>query len=437
MTGPLVVASLLSVLCVFPPFSAAQDYTDECMAACLAAQQNPDLLRQGTGLDGFVAPSDAPTLPVENPSAQDSHDPPMGSSDLPGSASSPPGSQDPAPGDFSKNPLIIPLQVSFHISAKADEESDASERAGAALRGSERAGGHDPGSERAFLPGSKETSTPAPDSEKASAPTPGSERASGPALGSDGASTTAQGPTSPKEPDSNLCSGLAIDGMAALVNGSVIVFRGHFFWLLNPKTKKAGPARRISDELGVPSPIDTAFTRCNCQGKTYIIKGDQYWSLENGAMEAGQPRSVSQDFGGLSGEIKAALSVPATRKRPETIYFFKKGGTVQKLSFPPGTGTNCSGKRSKNPGKSSKNGKQGEIQLSGEINMKLKMKGFPTSVTSALSMPNPKKAEGFDYLVFSWPKVLNVKISGDLPALTAPASHSSQQSNINKWLPCA
>ncbi len=34
-------------------------------------------------------------------------------------------------------------------------------------------------------------------------------------------------------------------------------------------------------------------------------------------------------------------------------------------------------------------------------------------------------------------KVLNVKVSGDLPALTAPASHSSQQNDIRKWLNCA
>lgn len=52
----------------------------------------------------------------------------------------------------------------------------------------------------------------------------------------------------------------------------VLSIPGHFFWLLNPKTRRAGPARRITEELGIPSPIDTAFTRCNCQGKTYIIK---------------------------------------------------------------------------------------------------------------------------------------------------------------------
>ncbi len=56
-----------------------------------------------------------------------------------------------------------------------------------------------------------------------------------------------------------------------------------------------------------------------------LTKGDNYWSLENGVVEPGYPRSVSQDFGGLTGEITAALPIPATRKRPESVYFFKKG----------------------------------------------------------------------------------------------------------------
>lgn len=33
-----------------------------------------------------------------------------------------------------------------------------------------------------------------------------------------------------------------------------------------------GPAQGITQVWGVPSPIDTVFTRCNCQGKTYIFK---------------------------------------------------------------------------------------------------------------------------------------------------------------------
>lgn len=60
---------------------------------------------------------------------------------------------------------------------------------------------------------------------------------------------------------------------------------------------------------------------CTCS----FTKGDNYWSFENGVKEPGYPRSVSQDFGGLTGEITAALPVPATRKKPESVYFFKKG----------------------------------------------------------------------------------------------------------------
>ncbi|KTG41001.1 hypothetical protein cypCar_00019302 [Cyprinus carpio] len=351
-----------------------------------------------TRLNNFMAPSDAASLPAGGPLPQDiSLFAPLTPSDTPGIGSNPSGfllpesGPDPAAGPLqaagpsSGNPLTVPVQVSLSISGQ------------------------------------------------------GASAAGKPSTLADVAQALAA--SSPAAPDANLnpdlCSGLVIDGMATLFNNSIIAFRGHFFWLLNPKTRRASHAGRITEELGIPSPIDTAFTRCNCQGKTYIIKGDNYWSLENGVVEPGYPRSVAQDFGGLTGEITAALPVPATRKRLESVYFFKKGGTVQKLSFPSLSGSSCRGKRSKNSDKIPKNAKQAEIQLSGEINIKLKMKGFPTPVTSALSMPNPRKSDGFDYFVFSWPKVLNVKVSDDLPALTAPVSHSSQQNDISKWLNCA
>uniref|UniRef100_A0A8C2HDF1 Proteoglycan 4a n=1 Tax=Cyprinus carpio TaxID=7962 RepID=A0A8C2HDF1_CYPCA len=374
------------------------DYTEECMAACLAAQQSPDLMRDDTRLNNFMAPSDTASLPAGGPLPQDiSLFAPLTPSDIPGIGSNPSGfllpesGPDPAAGPLqaagpsSGNPLTVPVQLSLSISGQ------------------------------------------------------GASAAGKPSTLADVAQALAA--SSPAAPDANLnpdlCSGLVIDGMTTLFNNSIIVFRGHFFWLLNPKTRRASRAGRITEELGIPSPIDTAFTRCNCQGKTYIIKGDNYWSLENGVVEPGYPRSVAQDFGGLTGEITAALPVPATRKKLESVYFFKKGGTVQKLSFPSLSGSSCRGKRSKNSDKIPKNAKQAEIQLSGEINIKLKMKGFPTPVTSALSMPNPRKSDGFDYFVFSWPKVLNVKVSDDLPALTAPVSHSSQQNDISKWLNCA
>ncbi|XP_051556380.1 proteoglycan 4-like isoform X2 [Myxocyprinus asiaticus] len=350
------------------------DYTEECIAACLANQQGPDVLRDGNsaldGLYNLMAPSAAPSLLAGGPLAQDiGLYAPLSPSDIPGPAPAVGPVQ--AGGPSSGKPLTIPVQVALTISGQGDGTS------------------------------------------------------SGPAFGSD----------SSLAPD--LCSGLPIDGLAALFNGSIIVFRGHFFWLVNPKTRRAGPTRRITEELGIPSPIDTAFTRCNCQAKTIIIKGDDYWSFENGVMELGYPRSVSRDFGGLTGEITAALPIPATRKRPEAVYFFKKGGTAQKFSYPPGSGPTCSGKRSKNSfNTKNQRARQAEIQLSGEININAKWKGFPTPVTSALSMPNPKKSDGFDYLVFSWPKVLNIKISGEAPTLAAPASSPSQQNDIRSWLNC-
>ncbi|XP_026882703.2 proteoglycan 4a [Electrophorus electricus] len=246
----------------------------------------------------------------------------------------------------------------------------------------------------------------------------------------------------PESSNPDLCNGLPIDGVTSLFNGSIIVFRGHFFWLLNPQTRVAGPARNITDELGVPSPIDTVFTRCNCQAKTYIIKNDKYWSFENGVMEPGYPRSLSNDFGGLSGEISAALPVPSSRKRPEVIYFFKKGSTVQKLSYPARSSPRCSGKTSRNSiytrshQASSEGASPSKILLSGEISINLNWKGFPTPVTSALSIPNPRKPDGFEYFIISWPKLFSIKISGENPSLVSPTKLSGQQIDVRGWLNC-
>lgn len=54
-------------------------------------------------------------------------------------------------------------------------------------------------------------------------------------------------------------------------------------------------------------------------------QGDDYWRMDNGNMEPGYPKSVASGFHGLTGTITAALPVPATRRRPESVYFFKKG----------------------------------------------------------------------------------------------------------------
>ncbi|MBN3302378.1 PRG4 protein, partial [Amia calva] len=202
--------------------------------------------------------------------------------------------------------------------------------------------------------------------------------------------------------ETNLCSGRPSDGMTTLQNGTIFVFRGHYFWHLS-SNGVAGDARLITDVWGIPSPIDTVFTRCNCQGKTFFFKDKQYWRFENGNMDPGYPKLVSIGFGGMSGTISAALSVPAFRRRRETVYFFKRGGLVQKYSYKQEPPKSCS----KTPSKQysiynvrTRTARQA-VYLSNEINIKLKWKGFPSTITSALSLPNTKKPDGYDYFVFS------------------------------------
>ncbi|XP_047445400.1 proteoglycan 4-like [Mugil cephalus] len=225
--------------------------------------------------------------------------------------------------------------------------------------------------------------------------------------------------------DVDLCSDSPINGLTALSNGTILIFKGELFWSVDPVSRSVGRPQSITDTLGVPSPIDTVFTRCNCHGNTYLIKGDQYWRLdENMVMEPGYPKPLTSEFPGLTGSINAALPVPATRSRPETVYFFKNGDIMQKFTFPPGNTPSCN----KNL-KSSSNrrfARQAEILLSGEINIKVSLKGFPTPVTSALSMPSPQAPDKYLHFVFSGPLFFSVQISGDLlPALVKPDPSAS------------
>ncbi|XP_066548648.1 proteoglycan 4b [Amia ocellicauda] len=237
--------------------------------------------------------------------------------------------------------------------------------------------------------------------------------------------------------ETNLCSGRPSDGMTTLQNGTIFVFRGHYFWHLS-SNGVAGDARLITDVWGIPSPIDTVFTRCNCQGKTFFFKDKQYWRFENGNMDPGYPKLVSIGFGGMSGTISAALSVPAFRRRRETVYFFKRGGLVQKYSYKQEPPKSCS----KTPSKQysiynvrTRTARQA-VYLSNEINIKLKWKGFPSTITSALSLPNTKKPDGYDYFVFSKAKYYNVKIDADQPTLTSTLTSATQQDTSKDWYKC-
>uniref|UniRef100_A0A4W6E5U6 Proteoglycan 4a n=1 Tax=Lates calcarifer TaxID=8187 RepID=A0A4W6E5U6_LATCA len=177
--------------------------------------------------------------------------------------------------------------------------------------------------------------------------------------------------------------------------------QGELFWSVDPVSRSVGQPQRITDTLGVSSPIDAVFTRCSCSRNTYIIKGDQYWSLdENMAVEPGFPRPLTSEFPGLTGPIRAALAVPATKTRPETVYFFKNGEEDRRRSPP-------------------------QQILIGNINIRVSLNGFPTPVSSALSMPSPDSSNRFYHYIFSGPLYFRVQIVGDLPALAKPDPSSA------------
>uniref|UniRef100_UPI0037E84E85 proteoglycan 4a n=1 Tax=Semicossyphus pulcher TaxID=241346 RepID=UPI0037E84E85 len=236
------------------------------------------------------------------------------------------------------------------------------------------------------------------------------EQAFGPSLAEEGS----EGPVTGPFEDVDLCGDSPISGLTALSNGTILIFKGKLFWAVNPVTRSVGPPQSIVDSLGVPSPIDTVFTRCNCEGNTYIIKGDQYWRLDaNMVMEPGYPKLLASEFPGLTGSISAALAVPATRSRAETVYFFKEGDVMQRFTFPLSNTPSCNQRLGRFAG-------QAEAPLSGEINLRSSLKGFPIPVTSALSMTSPQRSEPYQHYVFSGSLFFNIKISGNLPELAEP-----------------
>lgn len=48
--------------------------------------------------------------------------------------------------------------------------------------------------------------------------------------------------------------------------------QGEYFFELDEKSILPGYPKLIKDVWGIPGPIDAAFTRINCHGKSYIFK---------------------------------------------------------------------------------------------------------------------------------------------------------------------
>ncbi|XP_071342328.1 proteoglycan 4b isoform X2 [Trachinotus anak] len=229
--------------------------------------------------------------------------------------------------------------------------------------------------------------------------------------------------------DTNLCSGRPVSAVTTLRNGTMVVFRGHYFWLLD-RNRVPGPAQGITQVWGVPSPIDTVFTRCNCQGKTYIFKGMQYWRFENDVLDPGYPKVIETGFDGLRGHITAALSVPQYQRRRESVYFFKRGGVVQKYSYQYGTSPSC-GRKPQYAIYTVRNRivRQAVSLLGPSINIRTSWRGFPPTITAAVSVPNNREPDGYKYYVISRSKSYNVRMDGERPVIAAPKENTPPQSN--------
>lgn len=130
--------------------------------------------------------------------------------------------------------------------------------------------------------------------------------------------------TATPDPDAQVCSGRPFDSFMQLKNGSIYAFRGEYFFVLDQKSVLPGYPKLIQDVWGISGPIDAAFTRMNCQGKTYIFKGNKYWRFDNGVLDEDYPRDISVGFDKIPDYVDAAFALPAPgHNGKEKVFFFK------------------------------------------------------------------------------------------------------------------
>nr|XP_046267573.1 vitronectin b [Scatophagus argus] len=145
--------------------------------------------------------------------------------------------------------------------------------------------------------------------------------------------TTAPGTKPPVDPDAAACSGRPFDAFLQLKNGSIYAFRGEYFFELDDKSILPGYPKLIQDVWGISGPIDAAFTRINCQGKSYIFKGNQYWRFEGDVLDVDYPRDISVGFDGIPDAVDAAFAIPAPSHRGKEKAYFFKGDNYYQYEF--------------------------------------------------------------------------------------------------------
>ncbi|XP_074045137.1 vitronectin [Macrotis lagotis] len=127
-----------------------------------------------------------------------------------------------------------------------------------------------------------------------------------------------------EEQKEEACNGKPFDAFTDLKNGSLFAFRGKYFYELDEKSVLPGYPKLIQDVWGIEGPIDAAFTRINCQGKTYLFKDHLYWRFEDGILDPGFPKNISDGFRNIPDNLDAAVALPAhSYSGQERAYFFK------------------------------------------------------------------------------------------------------------------
>ncbi|XP_039582313.1 proteoglycan 4 isoform X2 [Passer montanus] len=265
------------------------------------------------------------------------------------------------------------------------------------------------------------------------------------------------GETQEKNDEKDLCSGKPADGMVALPNGTLAVFRGHYYWLLNGRTPPTTNPRRITDGWGIPSPIDSVFSRCNCDGKTFFIKGPLYWRFTNGVMDNGYPKPLATGFAGLSGRIVATLPVARYNNRPESVYFIKRDGNMQQYVYRQEPAKKCQRRarvtirypafvprvvirrrfqravRMPTVIRTVRINSHPSGVLRKEIQMTTYWRGLPKVVHSTLSVPNQNKPDGYDYYAFSYNRYYSLDIG---KRIARPVTALTGKTVTKDWYNC-
>ncbi|KAM8898164.1 vitronectin b isoform 2-T2 [Spinachia spinachia] len=135
---------------------------------------------------------------------------------------------------------------------------------------------------------------------------------------------TTGGPERSLEADAEACSGRPFDAFLQLKNSSIYAFRGEYFFELDETSILPGYPKLIQDVWGITGPVDAAFTRINCQGKSYIFKGKEYWRFDGDVLDEDYPRNISVGFDGIPDDVDASFAIPApSYLGKEKAYFFK------------------------------------------------------------------------------------------------------------------